>query len=429
VTKPKTLRLAVDGGEPVRSKPFGPRFYGTSVYGAEELELVREVIERKLPFREYGAGEPHMVKDFESAVREYFDVPYALATSTGSGSFYCATAGLGIGPGDEVIIPAFGWFTDFNAVALMGATPIFGEVDRSLNLDPEDVERKITDRTKAVITVHFQGASNDLDRLLEVTRPRGIKVIEDCAQSCGASFKGRKLGTIGDVGCFSFQQNKIMSTGDGGMMVTGDGRVFERAARYHDLGTLRGSLGAQLGGEPQESPFVGSQFRMNELTGAVGLAQLRKLDEQILRVTRGHHKYVRERVQAECEGLKLRAVGDAEGDAGIAFYMDLETAEQARWFMRALEAEGIPAGPASGCTNLLETALVQKKLMHHPGMPPFGKGWGGEHIEYRPEMCPKTLEIVPCMVCVALAPTDSADDVKDIADAIVKVWNNRPEEG
>ena len=173
------MPLAVNGGKPVRTKPFASRYLGTSLYGAEEMALLREVVENKLPFRDYGNGTPHMVNDFEALAREYFGVKYALATATGSGSFYCAMVGLGVGPGDEVIIPAFGWHTDFEAVALMGATPVFAEIDRSLNLDPHDVAQKITNRTKAVITIHFQGASNNLDRLLEVVRPRDIRILED----------------------------------------------------------------------------------------------------------------------------------------------------------------------------------------------------------------------------------------------------------
>lgn len=420
------MSLAVNGGKPVRTKPFSSRYLGPSLYGSEEMALLREVVEKKLPFRDYGDGIPHMVNDFEALSREYFGVKYALATATGSGSLYCALAGLGVGPGDEVILPAFGWHTVFEAIALMGATPLFAEIDRSLNLDPEDVAQKITERTRAVITVHFQGASNNLGRLLEVVRPRGIHLLEDCAQACGASYKGRKLGAIGDVGCFSFQQNKIISTGDGGLLLTDDARIFERAVRFHDLGFVRKALKDQLPTEPQEMPFVSCQFRMNEFTGAVALAQLRKLDTRIIDITRAHYQALRRRVVAECRALKLRPVGDPEGDAGIAFYMDQETPEQAEWFRNALAAEGIPVGPSSNCLNLLETELVQKHLMTHPALPPFGKGWPGENVIYTPELCPKTRDIIPCLVCVAQSPHDTAEDIKDMADAIAKVWNARP---
>ena len=155
----KIGKLSINGGIPVRHNPLPIPYIGTSIMGDEELALLTEVVRTKLPFRDYGDGVPHMVNDFESLAREYFNMPYALATATGSGAFYCAMAGLGLGPGDEVIIPSLAWYTDFMAPVLLGATPVFADIDRSLNMSPDDFERKITDKTKAVIVVHFQGES------------------------------------------------------------------------------------------------------------------------------------------------------------------------------------------------------------------------------------------------------------------------------
>jgi 8-amino-3,8-dideoxy-alpha-D-manno-octulosonate transaminase len=416
----------------VRSTPLPLPYLGTSVMGQEELDLLAEVVRTQLPFREYGAGTPHMVKDFEREARAYFGMPYALATATGSGSFYCALAGLGVGPGDEVIIPSFGWFTNFEAPVILGATPVFADIDRSLNLDPDDVERKITPRTRAIIVVHFQGATNDMDRLLAIAARHGVAVVEDCAQACGATYHGRKVGSLADVSGFSFQQNKIMSTGDGGLLLARDARVFERAVRFHDLGFVRPSLDAQIteatGGKATEQPFSGLQFRMNEFTGAVALAQLRKLETAILGVTRRHFRRLMSVVTAECPGMVFRATGDPEGDAGIAFYMDMQTSERAVWFKKALEAEGIRVGPSSGCSNMLHTALVQGRRQVHPALPPFGPGWAGEHVTYGPELCPNTDRIVDAMVCVAITPRLSDADIDDIATGIIKVWHGQPKE-
>lgn len=421
-------RLAIDGGKPVRAQPLPNPYLGTSVLGKEELELLAEVVEKRLPFRAYGDGTPHMVDDFEKLARQYFGRPYALATATGSGAFYCAMAGLGVGPGDEVIIPAFGWFTDFEAPVLLGATPVFADIDRSLNMDPADLERKITPATKAVIVIHFQGATNDLDRILEIARQHQVKVVEDCAQACGATYKGRKLGALGDVSGFSFQQNKIISTGDGGLLLASDPKVFERAVRFHDLGFVRPALQAQLKDKLcKEQVFAGCQFRMNEFTGAVALAQLRKLEGAILDLTRRHFKRLRTQVAAACPDMKFRQTGDNDGDAGIAFYMDLETPERAKWFAMALAAEGIRLGPSSGCCNLLQEELIQSKRMAHPSLPPFGPGYAGEKITYTPDLCPNMERILAAMVCVALAPRYTEADVEDIAHAIIKVWRQRPQ--
>ena len=417
--------LAVNGGSPVRTEPLPSAYLGTSVYGDEELDLLTEVVRTKLPFREYGDGTPHMVRDFEREARAYFGVDHALAVATGSASFYCAMAGLGVGPGDEVIIPTFGWFTDFEAPVMFGATPVFADIDRSLNMDPADFERKITPATKAVIVVHFQGATNDFDRVLEIAARHGVKVVEDCAQSCGATYKGRKIGSLGDVACFSFQQNKILSTGDGGLVLAKDPVVFERAVRFHDLGFVRPSLLEQFGEERVEQ-FCGCQFRMNEFTGAVALAQLRKLDARIVGGPRRHYQRLKQLVTDGCPGIRFRATGDDEGNAGIAFYMDLETPGRAGWFAAALGAEGIRIGPSSGCLNLLTAEVVQKKTQVHPALPPFGPGWPGEHVSYAPEMCPNTDTIYGSMVCVALGPQFEDADVDGIAAAIIKVWPHVP---
>ena len=421
-------KLALEGGQPVRIEPLPAAYLGTSVLGAEELSLLTEVVKTQLPFREYGDGTPHMVKDFEREARDYFQMPYALATATGSGSFYCAMAGLGIGPGDEVIIPSFGWYTDFTAPVLLGATPVLADIDRSLNMSPADFRRRITPATKAVIIVHFQGATNDMDEMLGIAREHGVQVVEDCAQACGALYKGRKVGSLGDVACFSFQQNKIMSTGDGGLLLAKDAIVFERAVRYHDLGFVRPSLAAQYGGKERVPPFAGAQWRMNEFTGAVALAQLRKLDSHVLDLTRRYYRRLRGRLDDTCPGLGFRAAGDVAGDAGIALYMDLLTSERAEWFSKALKAEGIRVGPSSGCTNLLHTDLVKGRQQVHPALPPFGPGWPGEHVRYTPEQCPNTDEILASLVCVALVPRYTDRDVDDIGTAIIKVWQGRSPE-
>lgn len=420
--------LAINGGSPLRETTLPAAYLGTSVLGKEELELLTEVIEAKCPFRDYGDGTPHMVNDFEALARQYFDMPYALATATGTGSFCCAMAGLGVGPGDEVIIPSLAWLTDFMAPVLLGAIPVFADIDKSLNMDPDDFERKITDKTKAGIVVHFQGGTNDMDKLLEIAEKHGIKVVEDVAQACGADYKGKKVGSLGDVSCFSFQQNKIMSTGDGGLLLAKDPEVFERAARFHDLGLMRQGLVKQLDGDPKFDLFCSAQFRMNEFTGAVALAQLRKLDSAILGKPRKYFRYLKDRFAEECPGMEFRQTGDDAGDAGIALYIDLDSLERAKWFDEALSAEGIRVGPSSGCCNLLTMDFIQNKNQVHPKLPPFGAGWPGENVEYFPGLCPNTDTIFGSMRAIALVPAFTEDDVEDIARAVIKVWNNIPQD-
>ena len=301
------------------------------------------------------------------------------------------------------------------------------QIDRSLNMSPDDFESKITDKTRAVIVVHFQGATNDMERLLKIADKHNIKVVEDVAQACGAIYKSKKVGSLGDVSCFSFQQNKIMSTGDGGLFLAKDPDVFERAVRFHDLGLVRQGLKKQLGGNLQFSQFCGCQFRMNEFTGAVALAQLRRLDSHITGPVRKMFRYIKSRVTAGCPNIKYRQTGDDDGDVGIAFYIDLGSQPRAEWFGKALQAEGIRVGPSSGCSNLLFADVVKQKSQVHPGLPPFGVGWPGEKVEYKPELCPNTNAILDSMRCVAIVPKLTQQDAEDIANAIIKVWNKIPE--
>ena len=144
-----------------------------------------------------------------------------------------------MGPGDEVILPAWTWHSCYTTILMTGALPVFAEVDESFTLDAADVEAKITPQTKVIMAVHLFGAPADMDRIMAVARKHGLKVLEDVAQSAGAQYKGKRLGTIGDAGIYSFQLHKMITAGEGGAVVTADPMVFERASRFHDLGLLR----------------------------------------------------------------------------------------------------------------------------------------------------------------------------------------------
>jgi dTDP-4-amino-4,6-dideoxygalactose transaminase len=201
--------------------------------------------------------------------------------------------------------------------------------------------------------------------------------------------------------------------------------VFERAARFHDLGILRDSLAAQLKDKPTLKPFAGSQFRMGELTGAVALAQLRKVDGVILDVTRRYHRHLRQELARTCPGIRFRDSGDLDGDAGIGLYLDLSTPEKGKWFAEALEGEGIPVGGTTRFCNLLSQEYVIAKRQAHPAMPPFGPGFSGAQLSYDRSMCPNTPGILDSMVAIMLAQSFTAEDLDDIRDAVSKVWNAR----
>src|SRR5581483_9278308 len=215
------LRLARDGGSPARTRPEPPMFPGGMELGDEEMAALERVVRGKNVFRYYGVGDgPQETEEFEREFAEHMGARHALCVNAGSSALICGLIGGGVGPGDEVIVPAYTWNATPNAVIAAGALPVLAEVDESLTLDPSDVERKLSSRTKAILPVHMRGAPADMGALSELSERRGLALVEDVCQSCGASFEGRQLGTFGDAGAFSLQFNKIITTGEGGVMIT-----------------------------------------------------------------------------------------------------------------------------------------------------------------------------------------------------------------
>ena len=204
---------------------------GTQFYDEQEQREVREAIESRTLFRWYGPSKPTKVAAFESALTKHSGAKYVLAVSSGTAALHTSLAALGVGPGDEVILPAWSWYACYNAILMTGALPVFAETDESLNIDPDDMERKITAQTKAIMVLHLYGAAAGMDRILEIARRRNVKVLEDAAQGVGAEYRGRPLGTLGEMGIYSFQISKTITSGEGGAVMTNHPVLFERAAR------------------------------------------------------------------------------------------------------------------------------------------------------------------------------------------------------
>ncbi len=407
------LLLAIDGGKPVRTAPMAYQSIGSNLIGEEEMVLVKEVIESKTLFRHYGPAEPHMVDDFEAEIRCSIGSRYALATSTGSGAYFCALRALGIGPGDEVIIPAYGWITDYSSVVLSGAAPVFASIDESFNLNPEDFKVKITSRTKAVIVIHYQGAASRLDEIVKIAEEHGIKVIEDVAQACGGTFKGKKLGKWGDINCFSLQTHKMIVAGDGGFLTTDNQELFEGAVRFHDLGMIRTVFKNQLESPVITKPIPGMQWRMNELSGAVSLAQIRRLSG-LIKKTKEYAGMLRNALTADIPDLKFRDVLQ-ENDIGIIVAFNLDSRENVEYFSKAYEAEGLVYGPTSYCKTMDRIDIV-RSCLEKAGT-------------YRPDDFIKTEEIISRFAVIAILPVYSVVDIRDITMGVKKVYGFMKEKG
>ncbi|NLF03183.1 MAG: DegT/DnrJ/EryC1/StrS family aminotransferase, partial [Anaerolineales bacterium] len=333
-------RLAIEGGTPAKQRPDPPMFPGGMLIDTEEEQAVLEVLRAKRLFRYYGAVEgPSKADQLEQAFAAHMGTRYALAVTSGTAALVCGLAGIGVGPGDEVIVPAYTWIASPLAVMAVGAVPVVAEVDETLTLDPADVEDKITPHTRAIIPVHMRGFPCQMDALMDVARRHGLRVVEDAAQADGASYGGRRLGSIGDVGCFSLQFNKIITAGEGGMVTTNDDEVWKRAVMYHDV------AGGLRHGWSHDEVLAATNYRMPELLAAVALVQLGRLDG-LLSAMRERKRMVQAGVAdvAARKGVGLHQSGDPQGDASVAMVLFLDSAERAARVAEALRAENIGAG-------------------------------------------------------------------------------------
>jgi 8-amino-3,8-dideoxy-alpha-D-manno-octulosonate transaminase len=414
--------LAINGGKPVREKMLevAECGMGTEYYDGEERGRVDDVMASRSPFRWYGPGPnpPMQCANFEKAFGRRMRRRYVLGVTSGTAALQCAMAALGLGPGDEMILPAWTWYSCYNAIVLAGALPVFAEIDESLNIDPDDIEHRITPHTKAIMAVHLEGCPADLDRILPIARKHGLKVLEDCAQSLGADYKGRPVGSIGDIAIYSFQFCKTITSGEGGAVVTDDPILFERACRFHDLGPLRPALKKELGGE-RVPAFAGTNFRMTELVGGVMDAQLAKLD-MIVAALRQNGRRVYEGLR-DLPDPHYRHSPDPDGDLKERIFLGFPTRQLCARYMKAMRAENIPAGPPAGSAILPITPQVKNKVTAHPAWPSFTTARGRE-IQYGAEACPRTIDILHRFASVPIDPKFTEQDTQDIARAINKVY-------
>jgi 8-amino-3,8-dideoxy-alpha-D-manno-octulosonate transaminase len=393
------LKLARDGGTPARTRPEAPMFPGGMEVGAEELDGLRRVIESKNLFRYYGVGDgPNEVASFEREFAQLMGSKHALLVNAGSSAIICALIGAGIGEGDEVIVPAYTWNATPNAVLAARATPVLAEVDESLTLDPEDVERRVTPRTRAILPVHMRGAPAAMDALVTIARRHDLVVIEDVCQAAGATFQGRRLGTFGDAGAFSLQFNKIITTGEGGVLITERDDLYDLALDVHDCAnSVRRGVGLPR--------FAGYNFRASELTGAMARVQLTRLDGLIARM-RANHVRLRAAV-AELPGLTLRRANDEGGDAGIALIAFAADAALAREAVEALQAEGVLA-------MQIYSPQVPDLHVYAYWAPVLAA------LDEAPD-CPRTLDLLERSIHVDVSPLCDEQDLDEIAFAFEKV--------
>jgi len=388
--------------------------------GREEEEAVLEVLRSKRLFRYYGPQSSRSwVSELEGAFAAVMGVQHAAAVSSGSAALMCALGGLGVGPGDEVIVPAYTWIATASAVVAMGAVPILAEVDESLTIDPADVRRKISRFTKAIIPVHLRGAPCQMNELMAIAGEHNLPVLEDVAQADGGSYHGQRLGSIGNVGAFSLQFNKIITCGEGGMVTTNDDSILRRVLMYNDV------VGGQRNKIPDDEILPGINFRMSELQGAVALVQLGRLDDLLGDMRRRRAEITDGIVGvARQKGVEFRRSNDPDGDTGIVLMFFVPTPERATFIADALEAEGVD-------TFVVYRPDVVDYHVYAHWSPILGQRtwstnggpwrWHEGKVEYSPDMCPRTLDLLGRAVHLDVSPDLSDQNVAEIVEAVNKV--------
>ncbi len=398
---------------------------GWSVIDDEEIQAVTELLRTpELLFR-YRGSEPGQSSLFEREITEKLGIKHALFVNSGTSALTCCLAGWDIGPGDEVIIPAYTYIATAAAVINVGAVPVLAEIDESLGLDPEDVERKITPYTKAIIAVHMQGVPARLDALREIARKHNLIIIEDACQAIGSRYKGEYTGVKSHAVAWSLNYYKVITCGEGGVFMTNDDAAFLKGVYQSDPGTPMWD--SDLKADLDIPPFTRAGYRGNEIAAAIARVQLRKMD-RILEHTRGLKKLLLQNLNEPIH-YQRQHVDDPEGDCGISFAMIMESKEVAEKFSKALLEEGLSIGsvynqgfPDRHIYSYWDSVLTKTGATSkgYPWKDPAYKG----NVEYSKDMCPRTLDILGRCLRLEIHMRMNEQNILEIAEAINKVDRN-----
>jgi 8-amino-3,8-dideoxy-alpha-D-manno-octulosonate transaminase len=382
---------------------------GSDIFDDAELKAVEDVIKRKMVHRYSSHAQrkgQYRVDEFENKAKTMTGAKYALALSSGSAALVVMLKGMGIGAGDEVITTPFTFIATVEAIVACNAVPVLGEIDETLSLDPDSVEKLITKRTKAIMPVHMFGCPADMDRFIALGKKYDIPIIEDACEVVGGTYKGRYLGTIGYCGAWSFDPNKSVTTGEGGMALTDDKDLYYRMDGYADQGHIhrkdveRGEEGISC---------LGVNYRLSELHGALGLVALDKI-AAVLDKLRATKKKILDAVADT--GLKVRPMNDAEGETATHIIFLLPTAEAAKKFQAAAKAAGCGCGIIAD--NTWHYAKNWKVLEEMGGKDFFGV----KTPSYSPESMAKSTAILERAVMFGIGVTTSDADIEKMVSAI-----------
>jgi 8-amino-3,8-dideoxy-alpha-D-manno-octulosonate transaminase len=368
---------------------------GFEIFGEEEKQEIMDVLDTGVLFRYEFVDQRKgvfKVRQFEQNFARYCGTDHAQAVTSGTSALKVALSALGVGPGDEVVTQGFTFVATWEAILEVGAIPIFTEVDTTLNMDPQDLEKKISPRTRCVIPVHMLGAQARIEEIIAIAARHNIPVLEDTAQAAGCRIHGKHLGTFGKCGTFSFDAVKTLTTGEGGMIITDDGELWRSMSEYQDHGHDHAVNPGGRGGEGRR--FIGSNYRMMELQGAIGLAQLAKLDAMV--AAQQKNKAFLHEAAAGIPGVSFRHLVDPQGDSATHFAFILQDREHCQRINASLRKDGV------GAINFSENTwhyfpqwehLLGAKTLTQSGYP-FFKPEGKRRIVYDPQALPQSAAII-----------------------------------
>ncbi|MFI4911931.1 MAG: DegT/DnrJ/EryC1/StrS family aminotransferase [Sedimentisphaeraceae bacterium JB056] len=433
-----SMKLAIEGGEKAADKlgPFPTKIGKDELlevldlwqFSEDNMQKIQDIItaddEVKGPhlFRYYNPR-PSKVSAAEEAMKSFIGTKYCMATNSCTSALVAAYRSLGIGMGDEVIVPAYTFFATSATVVSSNAIPVIADVDETLCITAESIEKVITPRTKAIVPVHMRGGVAQMDAIMDVANKHGIPVVEDVAQAAGGSFNGQMLGSIGTIGCFSFDYYKVIVSGEGGFMTTNDEKLYTRALNWHDCAACWRP--DRFGPEKEnEDLFCGENYRMSELEGAVALAQIHKAKTIVSK-----HLAAKNKIKNAIEnfkGLSFRRLADDAGDTGICLIMFMPEAEIAKKVLLALQAEGVPAGGVyNEKVRDWHTYNYWEHILQYKSVAKDNLPWAGVAKEdlpkYSKDMCPKSLDLLSKAIMIDIDYNLQDDDCNQIATAINKV--------
>ncbi len=389
---------------------------GTEKFGKEELKEVMDVMQTGILFRYNHDAQRNGIwkaKEFEAEVKKITGAKYALAVSSGSAAIFAALAASGVGYGDEVIVPPFTFAATIEAVLMLGAVPVFAEIDETLCISAQGITQVLTPKTKAVCLVHMCGGMADMDSIMSIIQKHNLILVEDAGQAFASSLKGTYTGLFGKAGSYSFDFFKIATAGEGGVLVTNDEHTYKMAEYFCDHG--HNHEGNNRGME--QHPIVGFNFRISELHAAVGLAQTRKVPE-IKKMNQKHKSYLQNKIKSAVPEVEFSKLMDASGDSATFMNIMMPNTHVAKVFVEELNRVGV-GGFNYWFTNMYhfinqwehikQLKFPSKMAIHYQAIPQ----------DYNNLKLPKSQEVVGRLVSFGIRCTWTEDELNKLADGII----------